>query len=73
MQHLAVGHMVMPKRGDSRESNSGSSVEQEIDVLCDLIGTIRIKKRTGSITLTTMLECLRTNTIAVEKYTAESV
>lgn len=30
MQHLAVGHMVMPKRGDSRESNSGSSVEQEI-------------------------------------------
>ena len=30
MRHLAVGHMVMPKRGDSRESSSGSSVEQEI-------------------------------------------
>ncbi|WP_140421525.1 DEAD/DEAH box helicase [Bacillus cereus] len=30
MQHLVVGHMVMPKRGDSRKSNSGSSVEQEI-------------------------------------------
>ena len=58
MRHLAVGHMVMPKRGDSRESSSGSSVEQEMDVLCVLIETIRIKRHTGSITLTTMLEYL---------------
>ena len=50
--------MVMPKRGDSRESSSGSSVEQEIDVLCVPIETIRIKRHTGSITLTTMLEYL---------------
>lgn len=71
MQHLVVGHMVMPKRGDSRESNSGSSVEQEIGRIMRRIGTIRIKKHTGSITLTTMLEYLRTNITAVGKYTAE--
>ena len=70
MRHLAVGHMVMPKRGDSRESSSGSSVEQEIDVLCVPIETIRIKRHTGSITLTTMLEYFA-NITAVGKYTAE--
>lgn len=30
MPHLTVGHMVMPKRGDSGDSKNGSAVEQEI-------------------------------------------
>lgn len=30
MPHLAVGHMVMPKRGDTGKNKDGGAVEQEI-------------------------------------------
>jgi superfamily II DNA or RNA helicase len=30
INHLTVGHMAMPKRGDSYDSNNGGAVEQEI-------------------------------------------
>lgn len=30
ISHLAVGHMAMPKKGDSKGSNDGGAVEQEI-------------------------------------------
>ena len=71
MQHLAVGHMVMPKRGDSRESSSGSSVEQEIGRIMRPDRNNPDKEAYWFDYVDYNVGYLRTNITAVGKYTAE--